>query len=154
MALRPPSTLPLQGVALRGELPPASAGHPWSIPAVRALERRLDLTARITFIVGENGSGKSTLIEAIAVAWGFNAEGGSRNFNFATRASHSPLHQHLELVRSAKRARNGFFLRAESFFNVISAIEALDAEPSGGAKIMPAYTGRHDGSWLHRSSTC
>jgi predicted ATPase len=152
MALRPSSSLPLQGVALRGELPPASAGHPWNIPAVRTLERRLDFTARITFIVGENGSGKSTLVEAIAVACGFNAEGGSRNFNFATRASHSRLHERLELIRSARRARNGFFLRAESFFNVITTIEALDAEPSPSPKIMPSFTGKHDGSSLHERS--
>jgi predicted ATPase len=152
MALRPSSSLPLLGVALRGELPPSGDGHPWNIPAVRALERRLDLTARITFVVGENGSGKSTLIEAIAVAWGFNAEGGSRNLTFATRASHSRLHERLDLIRSARRARNGFFLRAESFFNVITSIEALDAEPSPSPKIMPSYTGRFDGSSLHERS--
>jgi len=152
MTLRPSSSLLLQAVALRGALPPVSDGHPWNIPAVRTLERRLDLTARITFVVGENGSGKSTLVEAIAVAWGFNAEGGSRNFTFATRASHSGLHQRLELVRSTRRARNGFFLRAESFFNVITTIEALDAEPSGGARIMPAFTGKDDGSSLHERS--
>ena len=152
MALHPSTTLPLQGIALHGELPPAGDGHPWNIPAVRALERRLDLSARITFIVGENGSGKSTLIEAIAIAWGFNAEGGSRNLSFASRASHSRLHEHLELSRSARRARNGFFLRAESFFNVITAIEALDAEPCPAPRIMPAYTGRDDGSSLHGRS--
>jgi predicted ATPase len=152
MALRPSTALPLQAVALRGELPPASDGHPWNIPAVRMLQPRLDLSARITFMVGENGCGKSTLIEAIAVAWGFNAEGGSRNLSFATRASHSGLHQRLVLARSSPRVRNGFFLRAESIFNVITAIEALDAIPDGGAKIMPAYTGKSDGSSLHERS--
>ena len=152
MTLRLSSSLPLQALAVRGELPPEGSGHPWNIPAVRALARRLSLSARITFLVGENGSGKSTLIEALAVAWGFNAEGGSQNFNFATRASHSVLHQHLELTRSVPRPRNGFFLRAESFFNVITTIEALDAEPGLGAKLMPAYTGRHDGSSLHERS--
>src|SRR5580658_3907660 len=114
MKLRPSSSLPLQAVALRGELPPVSDGHPWNIPAVRRLERRLDLSARITFIVGENGSGKSTLIEAVAVAWGFNPEGGSRNFNFATRESHSSLADILTLVRGVDRPKDGFFLRAES----------------------------------------
>lgn len=82
----------------------------------------------LTFLVGENGTGKSTLLEAVSVALGFNAEGGSRNFNFSTRASHSDLHACLRLVRSYRRPRDGYFLRAESFFNVATEIERLDAE--------------------------
>ncbi len=61
---------------------------------------------------------KSTLLEAIAVAAGFNAEGESRSFRFATPASHSPLHEHLRLIRSGARPKDGYFLRAESFYNV------------------------------------
>ena len=91
----------------------------------------------MTLFAGENGSGKSTLIEAIAVAAGFNAEGGSRNVTVSTRASHSDLHEHLRLVRSARRPRTGYFLRAESFFNVATYIEQL-----GDPGIAAAYGDR------------
>ena len=77
---------------------------PFSVPAVRSLES-LDLPGPVTFFVGENGSGKSTLLEAIAVAAGFNPEGGSKNFRFATRSSESPLHRYLRLVKSPRRRR-------------------------------------------------
>lgn len=103
---------------------------PFTLPAIRSLER-LPLHPNVTFLVGENGSGKSTLLEAIAVGMGFNAEGGSRNFNFATRASHSDLHEHLRFVRGVERPRDGFFLRAESFYNVSSEIERLDEHSNG-----------------------
>ncbi|WP_431450830.1 AAA family ATPase, partial [Enterococcus faecalis] len=85
--------------------------------AVRALDT-LELHPKVTFLVGENGSGKSTLMEAMAVALGFNAEGGSRNFRFSTHASHSELHAHLRIARGFRKPRTEFFLRAESFFNV------------------------------------
>ncbi|MBP3294355.1 MAG: AAA family ATPase, partial [Clostridia bacterium] len=79
----------------------------------------LTLDAPVTFFVGENGSGKSTLIEGIAVVAGFNPEGGSKNFNFSTRASHSDLCDHLRLTRGLDgKWRDGYFLRAESFYNV------------------------------------
>src|SRR5690349_20285124 len=89
--------------------------YPFSIPAVAKLGT-LSLDPRVTFFVGENGSGKSTLIEAIAVAAGFNAEGGSKNFNFATRQSESELHRALKVIRGGKREKDAFFLRAESLF--------------------------------------
>jgi predicted ATPase len=93
----------------------------------------------VTFFIGENGSGKSTLIEAIAVAAGFNAEGGSKNFRFSTRCSESALSSYLRLARKAS-PRDGFFLRAESYFNVGTEIERLDQEP-GAPPILPAYGG-------------
>ncbi|MFT3839303.1 MAG: AAA family ATPase [Myxococcaceae bacterium] len=99
--------------------------YPFSIPAVKHLDK-LELDPRITFFVGENGSGKSTLIEGIAVAAGFNPEGGSRNHNFATRRSDSDLHAFLKVVRGVKRPKTEFFLRAESFFNVATNIEEID----------------------------
>jgi predicted ATPase len=111
--------------------------YPFSLPVVRHLDT-LELHPTVTFLVGENGSGKSTLLEALAVAWGFNPEGGTRNFRFGTRTSHSVLHQHLTLVKSARRPRDGFFLRAESFFNLATEIERLDAEP-GGPPIINSY---------------
>src|SRR5258708_5430028 len=89
---------------------------PWALPAVAALAGGLELAPQVTFLVGENGSGKSTLIEAFAVAAGLNAEGGSRNFSYSTRDSHSGLTRALRLVRSPRRPRTDFFLRAESFF--------------------------------------
>jgi predicted ATPase len=112
--------------------------YPFSLAAVRPLEN-LELHPAVTFFVGENGSGKSTLLEAIAVASGFNAEGGSKNFRFDTRSSHSELHRYLRLSRGLTRPRDGFFLRAESFFNVATEIEKLDAEPGAGPPIGPSY---------------
>lgn len=115
--------------------------YPYSLPAIRGLDS-LDLHPRVTYFVGENGSGKSTLLEAIAVAWGFNAEGGSKNFGFGTRPSHSELHEHLRLVKGTRRPKDGFFLRAESFFNVGTEIERL------GGNIIGAY----GGTSLHEQS--
>lgn len=121
--------------------------YPFSLPVVRQLDA-LELHPSVTFLVGENGSGKSTLLEAIAVAWGFNPEGGSKNFRFGTRASHSALHEYLRLVKGVQRPRTGFFLRAESLFNVASEIEHLDEEPGGGPPIIDAYGSRS----LHEQS--
>jgi predicted ATPase len=92
-------------------------------------------------LVGENGSGKSTLLEALAVSMGFNAEGGSRNFHFTTKDSHSNLHEYLGLVKGIHRPKDGYFLRAESFYNVASEIEHLDEDPYGGPPITPSYGG-------------
>lgn len=80
--------------------------------------KSLEFTSPITFFVGENGSGKSTLLEAIAIAAGFNPEGGSRNYHFSTFDSHSELCEAIRLVRSCNRPGWGYFLRAESFYNV------------------------------------
>ncbi len=104
--------------------------YPFNLPVVRHLDE-LAFHPKVTFLVGENGSGKSTLIEALAVAWGFNAEGGSKNFNFDTRASHSILHQFVRPIRSAKRAQDGYFLRAESHFNVSTQVEELGVSGYG-----------------------
>ena len=105
--------------------------YPFSIPCVRAL-KTLKLDPKVTFFVGENGSGKSTLIEAIAVAAGFNAEGGTKSFRFRTRPSESELHAVLRLARGDQRERGGFFLRAESLFNVATQIDELDVVSSYG----------------------
>ncbi len=127
----------LMGATLLRDTVPSFAEYPFNLPAIRRLET-LDLHPKVTFLVGENGSGKSTLLEALALLAGFNAEGGSRNFNFATRASHSPLAKHLRPIRSHRRPRTGFFLRAESFFNVATEIERLDPillEAYGGTSL-------------------
>jgi predicted ATPase len=112
--------------------------YPLNLPAFRGVHS-LDLDPRMTIFVGENGSGKSTLVEAIAVAAGFNAEGGTINFNFATQRHRPELADHVRLVRGTLRPRTGFFLRAESFFNVATEIERLDEAPSVAARIGPAY---------------
>ena len=107
--------------------------YPFSSPAIAAVDG-LELHPRVTYFVGENGSGKSTLLEGIAVAAGFNAEGGSMNFNFSTRSSESSLAGALRLVRSVRRPRTGFFLRAESFFNVATQVEQLGVGDSYGGR--------------------
>lgn len=96
--------------------------YPFSIPAIRAFNS-LDFDPRVTFMIGENGSGKSTLIEAIAILAGFNPEGGSKNFRFAARPSESSLHSALRLARSTRREKKGFFLRAETLFNLATEVE-------------------------------
>ena len=101
--------------------------YPFDLPVLRGLDE-LVFHPKVTFLVGENGSGKSTLVEALAVAWGFNAEGGSRNFNFETRGSHSPLHRFVRPVRGRLRPSDGFFLRAESFYNAASYVEDLQRQ--------------------------
>lgn len=120
--------------------------YPFSLPAVRHLNT-LPLHPKVTFLVGENGSGKSTLLEAIAVAFGFNPEGGTKNFGFNTRASHSELHHYLRLVKGVKQPRDGFFLRAESFFNLATEIERLD-QGLGGPPVINSYGGKS----LHEQS--
>ncbi|MBQ9120118.1 MAG: AAA family ATPase [Lachnospiraceae bacterium] len=102
---------------------------------------KLQFNKKVTFLVGENGIGKSTLIEGLAVAMGFNPEGGTVNFNFSTNDSHSNLHEYLTICKGYKRHRDGFFLRAESFYNVASNIDELDAEPGFEPKIISNYGG-------------
>ena len=128
---------------------PSFDEYPFNIPAVHDFEE-LEFAQPVTFLIGENGSGKSTLLEAIAVAYGLNAEGGSRNFGFSTRASHSALKDYLRLTKSPRRVRDSFFLRAESYFNVATTIEALDDDPLAGPPIINAYGGRS----LHEQSHC
>jgi predicted ATPase len=133
-------------VRLRRDEVPSFDEYPFSLPAVRSLDV-LRFHPSVTFFVGENGSGKSTLLEAIAVCAGFNAEGGTRNFRFGTRPSHSPLHEYLRLAKGVRRFKDGFFLRAESFFNVATEIERLDAEGMG-RRVIDSYGGRS----LHEQS--
>jgi predicted ATPase len=114
------------------------------IPALKSLTK-LDLHPKVTYFIGENGTGKSTLLEAIAVADGFNPEGGSRNFNFTTRDTHSRLHRAITLGRGSRpeRRSDGWFLRAESFYNVATEIEELaKAAPKGKEFLDENYGGK------------
>ncbi len=112
--------------------------YPFDLPVLKGLES-LVFHPRVTFILGENGAGKSTLIEALAVAWGFNPEGGSRDHQFSNRASHSPLHRFVRPVRAPIKATDGYFLRAESFFNTASYLETTGTARAG-------QTGLHEQS--------
>lgn len=103
------------------------------IDALRGLQR-MEIKNPVTFFVGENGSGKSTLLEAIAVAHGFNPEGGTKNYAFSTHDSHSELYDAIRLVKGYRRERSGYFFRAESFYNVATQEEeyADEEHPSAG----------------------
>lgn len=116
--------------------------YPFTLPVVRQVIAAggLNLDPGVSFLVGDNGTGKSTLVEAIAVAAGFNAEGGSRSFRFVTRASESSLGDHLIVRWGARKPRNGFFLRAVSFYNVATEVDRLARE--AGPPLLPAYGGR------------
>jgi predicted ATPase len=92
------------------------------IPSIQSINQ-LDFNNNITYFVGENGTGKSTLLESIAVAYGFNPEGGNRNFNFSTMDTHSGLYQAITVIKGASRPKSNFFLRSESFYNVATKIE-------------------------------
>lgn len=108
---------------------------------------RLDFAAPVTLFVGENGSGKSTLLEAIAVAYGFNPEGGTVNYRFSTYDDVSELCGALSMTKGFRRARAGYFFRAESFFNVASKAEDYrDGDPK------EVYYARYGGKSLHEQS--
>jgi predicted ATPase len=113
--------------------------YPFSIPAVHALDA-LTFHPDVTFLVGENGSGKSTLLEAIAVAMGFGAEGGTRNMQFKTADTVSVLHDHVRVRQSLRKPRDYFFLRAESFYNVATYADEV------------GYLGGYEGKSLHSRS--
>ncbi|TCP65135.1 putative ATPase [Heliophilum fasciatum] len=121
----------LRSVRFRRDEVPSFSEYPFSLPAVCRLTE-IRLHPKVTFLVGENGTGKSTLLEAIAVAAGFNPEGGTRNFNFSTKDSHSELHRYLTIVRTYKKPVDGFFLRAESFYNLATKIDELAVASSYG----------------------
>ncbi len=118
-----------------------------SIPAIRSLDM-LDFNSPVTFFTGENGSGKSTLLEGLAVAYGFNPEGGTRNFMFSTRDTHSGFSSAIRLKKGVKRPQDCFFLRAESFYNVASQVDDYAAEGIGRVNYLDYYGGRS----LHNQS--
>jgi predicted ATPase len=121
--------------------------YPFHLPLLKTF-RDITFHPKVTFLVGENGSGKSTLIEALALAWGFNPEGGTKNFNFKTASAPSDLHKVMRLTKSPRRALDGFFLRAESYFNVASHLDQIDAEPSSSPLVKNSYGGKS----LHEQS--
>jgi len=137
----------IRGIELKKELIPSNLRYPFNLPVVKNLDY-LELHPQVTYLVGENGVGKSTLLEAIAIAMGFNPEGGTLNSSFSTFDSHSELEAYVKVVKGITRPADGFFLRAESFYNVASNIEELDNEPGFGPKIIDSYGGKS----LHQQS--
>ncbi|KIL53009.1 AAA family ATPase [Jeotgalibacillus campisalis] len=130
----------LKNLYVKKDEVPSFEEFPFSLPAVRLLDT-LEFHPNITYIIGENGMGKSTLLEGLAVALGFNAEGGSLNFNFSSYASHSPLHDYLRVGKGVIRPQDSFFFRAETFYNVATNIEEMDREPMAGGKIIDSFGG-------------
>ena len=109
---------------------------PATIPAIgQILREGLDL-GPLTVLVGENGSGKSTLLEAVALAFGLSAEGGSSGARHSTRPTESDLHNHLRLVRGVGGSRWGFFLRAETMHGFYTYLED---NPAGGQREDPGF---------------
>ena len=146
------SDLYVTGIKLKKEIPKDSYLH--DLPVVKHLHDmgELPLHRRVTFFVGENGVGKSTLMEAIAVAMGFNPEGGTVNFSFSTADSHSELYRYLTVCRGVKPHKDGFFLRAESFYNVATDIDRMDADSVGAVLRPPHVIDSYGGVSLHRQS--
>ncbi|WP_027417402.1 AAA family ATPase [Aneurinibacillus terranovensis] len=137
----------IRSIVLKRDSIPSFNTFPFHLPSIRTLDE-LSFHPNVTFFVGENGMGKSTLLEAIAVAIGFNPEGGSFNFNFSTYDSHSSLDKYLRLVKGIKKPKDGFFLRAETFYNVATNIEELDREPVPALRIIDSF----GGTSLHQQS--
>ena len=126
------STLPISGFSIDWKKI-SSDSFLRSIPAINGLES-LSFRQPITFFVGENGSGKSTLLEAIAIAYGFNPEGGTKNYSFSTYDSHSELYQAIRLSKGPVKTHWGYFLRAESFYNVATKEAEYSEEDESKAK--------------------
>jgi predicted ATPase len=111
-------------MALRDDVP--TMGFPYELPAVRYLTK-VQFHERVTFIVGDNGMGKSTLVEALAIVAGFPPEGGSRTGVRETDATASELCKYIRLAWENSRPSWGWFLRAESFFNVATYLKDVGA---------------------------
>lgn len=130
----------LRGVERIRDSVPDFRRYPFCIPAVRGLDS-LSFHESVTFFIGDNGAGKSTLLEALAVACGCCPEGGGRNFQLETRATHSSLHSCLRPLWGPLRPRDLYFLRAESFYNVATHIDQLDEIPATAPPISGSYGG-------------
>lgn len=139
---------------------PEQTSYLADLPVVQHLSSMEQLVFQkpVTFFVGENGTGKSTLLEAIAVALGFNPEGGSRDFSFSTKASHSELYCHLTTIKKGY-PKDGFFLRAESFYNAATYLDEHSNmlryggvsfhDQSHGESFLALVTNRFEGNGLY-----
>ncbi|EST11436.1 AAA family ATPase [Sporolactobacillus laevolacticus] len=132
----------IRGFRIDHAAPAYSESYLSKIPVLRHLDT-FEFRKKVTFFVGENGTGKSTILEALAVSSGYNPEGGSKNFNFATSDTHSNLYRAMRVVKGIDRPRDVFFLRAESFYNLASNIDEI-----GDPLFLEQYGGRS----LHEQS--
>lgn len=117
----------IKGIKLKREIP--SDNYLSHLDVIKHLKNMdmLEFNKQVTFLVGDNGVGKSTLIEAIAINYGFNPEGGTRNYNFKTKRTHSALCDYITLVKTPI-SKTGYFLRAESFYNTLSYLDYIYEE--------------------------
>lgn len=136
----------IRSAILKRDIVPSFHQYPFNLPSIKNMEK-LHFHPKVTYFIGENGMGKSTLLGAVAVALGFNPEGGSFNFQFSTYESHSNLTDYIKVIKGVNKPKNGFFLRAESFYNVATNIEELDSVP-GGPKVIDSFGGKS----LHEQS--
>ena len=134
------ASLYLHGIALRAGKVRSFDEYPFTLPAVRHLKKEVRLRAPVTFLVGENGSGKSTLLEAVASAFGFDPQGGSRKPLYEALPSESGLDDCLYLERGPRRPSDGFFLRAESFYNVATEVDRRELASAYGGRSLHAQS--------------
>ena len=134
----------LRSIELKREKVTSFLKYPFCLPAIKNLSS-LEFHQKVTFIVGENGSGKSTILEAIAVAYRFNPEGGTKDFNFTTKDTHSELYSYIKLIKGIRTPKDGFFLRAESFYNLATNVDELERE-------VPGILSYYGGLSLHKQS--
>lgn len=144
------SSLPIRGVSIKWDKINKDS-YLQKIEAIKGVDY-LSFTKKITLFVGENGSGKSTLLEAIAVNYGFNPEGGTRNYHFSTYNSHSELCDAIRLTRGLRKTGWGYFLRAESFYNVATAEEIYSREDPRGIR-QQFHQRSHGESFLQLAQT-
>jgi predicted ATPase len=158
-ASRGPTEPPLRRIALTRETLDEQRGYPFDLSVIASFER-LDVRRRVLFLVGENGSGKSTFLEALALSCGFASEGGTRNLQPPARVSADPrnddteapvrrLARALRLSWTPDRQRDGFFMRAETFYDFASVLDRSERErdPLG-----PSFLGAYGGASLHDRS--
>ena len=144
----------LQRIALLRDRVDEWDRFPFTVPAIASFES-LAVRSRVVFFTGENGSGKSTLLEALADYAGFGREGGTRNVRISTRDDAGEPRRLSDALRLTwkKKPAGGFFLRAESFFNVATYLESIDVkygrvplhELSHGEAFLALFVNRFDG---------
>jgi predicted ATPase len=132
------STLIIKKITLERDKIKSFKEYPFNIDIIKNF-KELKLDSPVTFLVGENGVGKSTFIEAIAVALGLPAEGGTNNFRYETHNTTSVLSEYLT-ISTYNKPKTKFFLRAESFYNFSSEIERLVKE-NGYGRLYNSYGG-------------
>jgi predicted ATPase len=124
----------LQSVSIDLNRNPPFDRFPFTVPAIAHLGV-LKFHEHCTFLIGENGSGKSTVLEALALEFGLQPEGGSKNFRFRTKDTHSELFKYISVAKGVHRPNDLFFLRAETFYNVATEVDRLGAQEYYGGSL-------------------